>query len=296
MQRLVMILIVLFLLLNNPATGEDAILPLKLIKALPVEGPERIEPSGLTIFDGTLFTVSDKHSDTIFRIQLSDDKAVLVPYVKFDPPDKRLDFEGITRDENGDFYLVSEKAFRILQVSKNGDNASWISPDLRPCGEDVGLFETSGAYLEGIALVGENKFAVCAERQPRGIIEVDLTKMPYEAEAFNCNMAKVEPSKDRNPDFTGLFFEDGVLYVLQRYACVISKLIRNEEGFAEKDFWSYEAAVTSDELRYSDMTFGKAEGLCMDRDRVYVIIDNNREQRYSDPADRRPLLLIMERP
>ena len=39
-----------------------------------------------------------------------------------------------------------------------------------------------------------------------------------------------------------------------------------------------------------------AEGLCMDAERVYVVLDNNEADREVFPGDNRPLLLIMERP
>ena len=42
-----------------------------LMRALPVEGAREL--SGLTSHNGTLYTVSDKQSDTIFRLELDDD-------------------------------------------------------------------------------------------------------------------------------------------------------------------------------------------------------------------------------
>ena len=53
---------------------------------------------------------------------------------------------------------------------------------------------------------------------------------------------------------------------------------------------------SSEELQYADMTYGRGEGLCMDAERVFVVLDHNGRPRYLDSNDSRPLLLIMERP
>lgn len=300
MKLFSVVLVLVFLAWNHVTIPEEMVTPLKAVKVLPVEGPENLQPSGLTVFNDTLFTVSDKHDDTIFRVQLTGDKAVLVPHVQFEPselvPEKVLDLEGITCDSEGNFYIVSENIFRILRVSADGEKVSWVSPSLRSYGEKVGLFQTRGAYLEGITLIDKNQFVVCAERQPRGIIEVNTNTTPPKVTAFKYNTTRAELPNDRHPDFTGLFWENGILYALQRNAYVLCKLVRSQQGFEEADFWSYEAIVTREEFQYENMIFGRAEGLCMDKDYVYVILDNNGDARRTVPSDRRPLLLIMERP
>ncbi len=300
MKLFSVVLVLVFLAWNRVVIPEEIVTPLKAVKVLPVEGPENNQPSGLTIFNNTLFTVSDKHDDTIFRIQLNGNKAVLVPHVQFEPSElvteKALDFEGITCDSEGNFYIISESTFRILRVSADGKEVSWVSPSLQSYGEKVGLFQTRGAYLEGITFVDENQFVVCAERQPRGIIEVNTDTTPPKITAFKYNTTRAELPKDRNPDFTGLFWENEILYTLQRNAYVLCKLVKNQQGFEEENFWSYKAIVTREEFQYENMIFGRAEGLCMDKDYVYVILDNNGDARRAVPSDRRPLLLIMERP
>ncbi len=299
MRLLFIVLLIVFMAWSYANPGET-VTPLKAVKVLPVEGLENNQPSGLTIFNNTLFVISDKHDDTIFRIQLMEDKAVMVPHLQFklaEPvTDKGLDFEGITCDEEGNFYIVSETAFRILKVSADGQKISWLTPSLRSGGEEVGLFQTKGAYLEGITLVDKGQFVVCAERQPRGIIEVDTNTAPVKVRAFKYDNTRAKLQKDRHPDFAGLFWGSGILYALERSAYVLCKLVESSNGFKEKDFWSYESIVTSEEFQYENMRFGRAEGLCMDKNHVYVILDNNGDARRLDPSDHRPLLLIMERP
>lgn len=294
------VLVISFVLLIGITFGDDSVYPLKLVKVFPIEYSERVDLSGLTIFEDNLFTVSDKHDDTIFRVKLTDCKAILVPHIKFSilQPDltERLDFEGITCDEKGNFYLVSETMFRVLRVGPEGKDVSWVTPSIESHGRAVGLFQTEGAYIEGITLTGNGRFVLCAERQPRGIIDVDTSQTLCEIRALKCDTTKMKFPRNRPLDFTGLYWERQSLFVLQRNAYAISELVYNDQSFEEKNFWSYDAIVTDERYQYSDMRFGRAEGLCMNEETIFVILDNNGDCRYSDPQDCRPLLLIMERP
>ena len=298
-MRLVFIALIYIFLFWNYGYAEEVSTPLRALKVLPVEGPEFNQPSGLTIFKKMLFTVSDKHDDTIFRIQLMKDKALLVPHIHFNlnepAPFRGFDFEGITCDEKGNFYIVSESCFRILKVTSDGKNVSWITPCLRSDGEKAGLFKTRAAYLEGIAYLGNGQFVVCAERDPRGIIEVNTNIRPISVKAFKLDHSRLKLAEGRSYDFTGLFWENGVLYALERNLYALCSLTKTPEGYEEKTFWSYKDIVTSEFNQYENMIFGRGEGLCMDENHIYVILDNNGDARQNDPNDRRPLLLIMKR-
>lgn len=291
--------ITVFMLTNPFANGEDVI-ALQLLKWLPVESPANTQPSGLTMRGGSLFTVSDKHDSVIFEIKIGKEAAILSPAVVF--PDAaalsggKLDLEGITCDQEGNFYLVSEAQFRVLRVDATGKNVAWITPSLRKYGEAKGMFRVHGAYFEGITHIGANRLVLCAEREPRGIIELTLDGDKLAVEAYTRNESKFPFPKGRPPDFAGLYWDGNSLYALERNAYLICKMTRGEDGYEEGPAWSYESIVTSEELRYSSMRFGKAEGLCMDDERVYVIIDNNGGPRHSQPKDKRPMLLIMARP
>ena len=289
------------LMLTCPFVKGDDILPLKLLKWLPVEGPANNQPSDLAIRDGTLYTVSDKHDSVIFEIKIEEEAAILRPAVVFPDAaalsDGKLDLEGITCDRAGNFYLVSEARFRVLRVDPKGKNVAWVTPSLRKHGEAKGMFRVHGAYFEGITHIGVNRLVLCAEREPRGLIELTLDGDGPDVEAYTRNESKFTFPKGRPPDFAGLWWDGGALYALERNAHLICKMTRGEDGYEEEgSAWSYESIVTSDELRYASMRFGKAEGMCMDDDRVYVIIDNNGGPRHAHPEDRRPMLLIMARP
>jgi hypothetical protein len=279
----------------TPGATEAQENPIRLeaISVLPVEGPESNQPSGLFVHNDTLYTVSDKHDDTIFRIELREDAAVFVPHVRFDAPRPfgvfRLDLEGITRDDDGSFYLASEGAFAILKVDADGKKASWVTTSLRDVGVSAGLFQTRGGYLEGITLMGRDRFLVTAERQPCGMIEVDMSPVQRIVEIANHGSTN---------SYTGLHREAENVYILQRSDATIRKTIRYLDVDSPSTIWSFAHIVNDPEYLYQHEQFGAktAEGLAMDQDRVYVILDNNNDARRMYPTDYRPLLLIMKRP
>jgi hypothetical protein len=273
----------------------------RLLKALPVEGQPACEPSGLIMHDGRLFAVSDHHDDLIFEILIEADRAVFRPFLEFTAPSlpnvPRLDFEGITCDNDGDFYLVSERALRILRVKADGSGSSWITPSLKEYGEKVGLFTTVNGGLEGIAFIEPGRFLLCAERSARGIVEVSTEPLPFHARAWNCDEGGTLIHPTRPPDFSDIFYENGVLYALARGLELITRVEVSANGDCfDYPVWSLEHVLDDSEYRYLDSTYGQAEGFCMDAERIYVILDNNGQARTAFPEDNRPLLFIFERP
>lgn len=298
------LLCIMFLLWGTPSySTTPQVIPLKLHRALFVDGPERNQPSGLTIWNGTLFAVSDKHDATVFKISWTNDAARMEPYLSFDVPKAAdssvtpgCDFEGITCDPQGNFYLVSERLCRILRVSTDGKETAWITPDLRPRCEEQGLFKVENACLEGISMIAPGLFVLCAERQPRGFVEVDTTQTPLKVSAYQSEETTFDIPTGRSPDFSGLFWEDNRLYVVERSVDLICPLTLQHGRYEEGPGWSYKHVVTQPEYAYADMKHGMGEGVCLDSQYVYVVFDNNEDSRVSEPHDTRPLLLILQRP
>jgi hypothetical protein len=274
--------------------------PLELERALPVEGPDNCQPSGLAILDGELFTVSDKHPDVIFKIVLGDETAKLEPFVTFVPPDGwrggNLDLEGLAVAPEGGFYLASEKACRVIYVIPEGGASRWVTSELKGVGGAAGLFRKSGGGIEGVAVRAPGKLVVCAERSDRGLIEIDTAAGPPAVKATNCGDSRLHYTGKRQPDFSDLFAEGGVLFALHRNAEVVSEIEIADGRPVEKNPWSYHDAIDSAGLGYSDTTYGIGEGLALDAARVYLILDNNGDHRAGDAGDARPLLLIFKRP
>ena len=100
----------------------------------------------------------------------------------------------------------------------------------------------------------------------------------------------------RKPDFAGLYVYNGTIYALHRNAYLIHALIKNEQGlYQEGQSWSYEHIVKDPDFAYQEMQFGHAEGLAVDGDNFYLVLDNNNIPRLKNPNDKRPLLIIAKR-
>ncbi len=285
------------LVADEPPSSKNKPVKLELHRVLPVNGPKRNQPSGLTISDGTLYAVSDKHDDTIFSVELTDSYARMKPAYTFKVKAKGyLDFEGLTCDAKGNFYIASEAKCRIIKVAPKSKTGIFVSPDLRPYGKKQGLFKVKNAFFEGIACRKTGVFMLAVERQPRGLLQVDIRKKDPAVTAWNCDSSRFDFRKDRPYDFAGLFFYQNTLYALQRNAYLISEIKCRPDGFTEGGAWSYGHVIHQKKFMYAVMRYGMAEGFCMDRKFVYVILDNNEVPRLHFPKDRRPLLLILKNP
>ncbi len=275
-----------------PAPG-GAYPPLELVEAWLLEGPRLLEPSGLVWLAGALYTVCDKDDGTIYRIELGPGTARLVPHLRFTPPEPGpMDWEGVTADPGGAFYLVSERHGRLLRVSPDGA-AAWVTPDLRPGARRVGLFQKGNAGFEGVTWLGPNHWLGAVEREPRGLVE---WRLRADGVQVTATVHEDSPFKDalpllRLPDYAGLDHDDGRLYALFRNAHLVVRLERDGEGWREVEAWSYRHIETDPRWAYASQTYGMAEGLAVRGDDVWLIFDNNLLPRQADRRDRRPLLV-----
>ena len=274
---------------------------LDLISALPVDVQfKSAEPSGMTLWRNRLFVVSDNDDQTIYELKIEGTRALLTPHIQFRAPFlpevSKLDFEGIATDHRKYFYLTSESTSRVLRVSFDGKEAIWITPDLSEVGKPKGLFQVRNGGLEGVTLASRDRLFLCAERQSRGILELRFRDEKLQARAWNCE-SEASPSRyGRPPDYSDLFYESGKLFALERGEEGIARIKMKHGAFRTESFWSFGRALRDPAYSYTDETYGKAEGLCLDSKRIYVILDNNGEARTSDPTDTRPLFFIFRRP
>ena len=265
---------------------------LELLAALPVDVPGPLEPSGLTEWNGTLYTVADKADDTIFRVEFNAGRARLVPAVRFNPPGAEMDWEGITADAGGSLYLISENHGRVLRVTRDG-TATWATPDLREAAAGTGLFAKSNAGFEGIAWLGPNHWLAAVEREPRGLLEWRGNGRSLETFATlqeHSPYSRALPLL-RLPDYSGLDTDGGEIYALFRNAHLVVRLEREGGILHEVQAWSYAHIETDPRWAYRSQTYGQAEGLVVRGVDVYLIFDNNLGGRQSDPNDGRPLFV-----
>ncbi len=278
---------------NGHETRAGAIQQLELVKAYPVDVPGALEPSGLALWQGQLFTVADKDPNTIYQVVIEGDACRLVPFIDFQPPSRyMLDWEGITVDEAGAFYLISETYSRIAKVDASG-SCTWISPDLSVRGSEIGLFATSNAGFEGIARLGENHWLGAVEREPRGLVEfrIDGANQLITASLHEQSPYSMVLDMVRIPDYSGLCTDAGRLYALFRNAHLVVELNRADGSFREINAWNYAHIETDPQLAFIEQTYGQAEGLAIKGKDVYIIFDNNLGGRQRNPNDRRPLFV-----
>ena len=185
----------------------------------------------------------------------------------------------------------------MLRVHETGSSLAWVTPSVEKAGSEVGLFTEKNARLVGLALLGGGRVVLAAERAQRGLVDVVIDEKG-EAQVFPlvCATTGLVIESPREADFSDLFFDGDNLYALTRNGDAVIRITFDETGLEEHEVWSFGHVTNSAEYRYEDMTYGKAEGLTMDDEHVYVILDNNGMARASVPTDTRPLLFVFARP
>lgn len=255
----------------------------------------------MTLWKNRFFVVSDNDDETIYELHAGESTAILRPYVRFAPPPltgvKKLDLEGISCDEEGNFYLVCERVFRVLRVSADGRQAAWVTPSLLEEGKRAGLFQVMNGGLEGIAYVSPNHLLLCAEREARGILEIRTDRRgSVLTQAWNCDAEQAPSRFGRPPDFSDLCYDRRRLFALVRADEGVAEIQQRGCYFQTRRFWSFSRTTRDPAYSYRDATYGKAEGLAMNKERIFVILDNNGDARTNDENDTRPLFFIFRRP
>ncbi len=292
--------LILMCILASPAWSEEAE-ELTDYQVMTINTHHPFEPSGLTMKNGQLFTVCDD-SNYIYEVKILDESnASAVPVLKIDLAQlgaSELDLEGLTT-VGSDFFAVSETHHKLISV--NDHTAAWVpaSESLYKNAYESGLFQMYNVGMEAAVYLGDHSFLLSVERQPRGLIEVTFDEdfkqvVKQTNQMFDDSKYPVELS--RKPDLTGLFIYDGVLYALHRNAYLIHELTKDENGlYHEGKAWSYEHIVKDPENAYQDMRFGHAEGLAVDADYFYLVLDNNNNPKLKNPNNAQPLLIKAKR-
>ena len=99
----------------------------------------------------------------------------------------------------------------------------------------------------------------------------------------------------RDVHYTDLCWFDGELWVLCRESrCVLRVDPEKRRVLAQFDYLELE---TARENAYSHpYPYGFVEGLAVDADNIWLVVDNNGFPRVADPKDRRPTLWRCPRP
>lgn len=274
------------------------VVPLEVDGVYPIESEIAIEPSGLCLREGMLYSVSDDTDDTIFRLVIAGQVARFEPALTFQRPAGargRLDLEGIALGPDGSFYLLSEGQARVFQVFPDG-RSEWVTESAQSAGSEAGFFRATGAGIEGLTTLEESAFLLLVERLPRGWIEMEGGAVRSLAPLPQTNFGG-ELSLIRLPDFTGADRFGETVFVLGRNGELVTTLERDGAGGWREGpvAWSFGSVTRSDHWGFRDRRFGMAEGLAVDEDHFYIVLDNNGVARLADAADKRPLLLVLRR-
>ena len=290
---------------------------LEMERALPIAITDDFQPSGLTLLDGRLLTVSDRHDDAVYEILVSSDVAAVAvaiatlrPFVRLRPPDngpRPTDLEGVVFDGTDGhggarLLLASEGRSRILRVEAGGAT-HWLTPSLDEIGRPLGMLHINNAGLEGLARLPNGRILVAAERDLRGLIELPAAGLYDEhdrghvdVQAWAMPSSICTPPPGRENDFADLTVWNGQVFALERNCHVVMRIERTPTAWVERGGWSYARTENDPRFAYHDRRFGVAEGLAIDDRHVFIVMDNNHDHLAAAASDRRPRLFVFRHP
>ena len=282
----------------------------------PVEGMRGGNLSGLALCQGEMWTVSDRDDDQIYRLdtRYAEWQAEALSIDVPPPPESGLpwgvrmmhkavsplrggdlDFEGISCDEAGNRYVVSETHAAVLQVPPIGEPA-WlkIDPALVRQARGSGMLLHFNALFEGIAVNPQGtQLWLAAERERRGLLTLRKQQSVWNCEGGCVVMSEggleQPPSqlkaKAQQKDFADLALFDGKLFTLERMAYRICR--RTPATGAVERCWSFANDALTDARRYNT-GYGTAEALSLDAKGVWVGVDNGNHIRAD--GEKRPIV------
>ncbi|WP_261319181.1 hypothetical protein [Microbulbifer agarilyticus] len=287
--------------------------PAKLLGAWWVDGSEDLDISGLSFCDGELLAVADKSSERIYRlpVQAGAERVTLEPKARFArpglPDDQpvplkvralhyvstplSMDFEGITCDASG-VYLLSERHNRIAQLDSAAKRAQWLTPRWSESARARGYLQIFNAESEGL-VKAEGDFWVALEREPRGLLRLKRDEEVGQDFRSLPEVAGLD-FRGRAEDVTALAYYDGSLFTLERNAFAVCR--RELTSLRAEWCVHYRDIEEAPKYVYQDTRFGKGEGLAINQQGIFVVLDNNGVARVADAEDRRGLMLHLAMP
>lgn len=299
---------------------------LQFVAEHPVEGMPSGNLSGLALCGNDMWTVSDRDDERIYRLLIDETpgkawQATAEPFVVPGTPESGLswgakarvsvggllrggamDFEGISCDQAGNRYVVSEGYAAVLLLPAVGE-PSWLPlpQNLLRQARASGLLMEFNALYEGIAISADGKqLWLAAERQRRGLLKVHNENGTWKCDG-NCVMLSEGGTALPPPelgaeralpiDFSDLALYKDKLFTLERLAHQICR--RDPKTGAQELCWSFAAGALAPERRY-DLPYGVAEALILDDKGAWIGLDNGEHARAD--GDSRPYVLRFAAP
>ena len=282
----------------------------------PVEGMRGGNLSGLALCSGELLAVSDRDDDQIYRLdqRYAEWQAEALNIDAPPPPESGLpwgvrmmgkaisplrggdlDFEGISCDDAGNRYVVSEAHAAVLQIPPAGAPA-WlkIDPSLVRQARASGMLLHFNALFEGIAVNPQgNQIWLAAERERRGLLTIRKKQSVWDCEngcvlMSEGGLEQAPPqlkAKAQQKDFADLALFEGKLFTLERMAYRICRRTL-DTGEIER-CWSFANDALTDARRYNS-GYGTAEALSLDAKGAWIGVDNGNHVRAD--GEKRPIV------
>jgi hypothetical protein len=199
------------------------------------------------------------------------------------------DVEGVGIDSTGALYLSEEHLRWILKQSAPGKPLERLPIDWSPASRWFSKTDRNASF-EGVA-VGDRFLYVANERDTGRILEIDRKTLRVVSDF----QPRPPGASGDDIHYTDLCWFDGELWALcrehRRVLCI------NPHTHAVRLCFSYFPIEMDPKYAYQHLLpYGFFEGLSVDADNVWLLIDNNGYPRKSNPQDARPLLLRCPRP
>ncbi|MFJ4117920.1 esterase-like activity of phytase family protein [Pseudomonas psychrophila] len=282
----------------------------------PVEGMRGGNLSGLALCSGELLAVSDRDDDQIYRLdqRYAEWQAEALNIDAPPPPESGLpwgvrmmgkaisplrggdlDFEGISCDDAGNRYVVSEAHAAVLQIPPAGAPA-WlkIDPSLVRQARASGMLLHFNALFEGIAVNPQgNQIWLAAERERRGLLTIRKKQSVWDCEngcvlMSEGGLEQAPPqlkAKAQQKDFADLALFEGKLFTLERMAYRICRRTL-DTGEIER-CWSFANDALADARLYNS-GYGNTEALSLDAQGAWIGVDNGNHVRAD--GEKRPIV------
>jgi uncharacterized protein YjiK len=259
-------------------------------------GRARFDASGLAWNDGKLLIVDDG-DPPLYEVdftstnvaQLKQTGILAWPQITryIVGKKERFDLEGIARDEQGRVYVCEEANRWIFRFDPATKKVERLEIDWTPAKQY--FTGNDNASFEGIA-VGGGKLWVANERDRARIIEVDLETLKVIGD-----FAPQPANWSFLLHYSDLCWFKGRLFVLLRHHQAILEVDpATRDVLAEYNYRTIEDAPQH--AYHKAYPTGAMEGLTVDDNYFWLVVDNNSFPRQQADRDRRPTLFKCKRP
>ena len=262
----------------------------------PTSATERVDPSGIARVGADLVVVSDKaHLPLLYRLTFNESRLVrMQAWRPVGGAEVGHDTEGLTICD-GTMWVVVEGDNQLVRLPLVGD-AEVLKLDFSAVGTEIPSAITwMNAGLEGVACASDGRIWVAKEREPRAIFTIDArtgSATGVWEQWARADRVRELGGRDVAPSWSDLQFLDGHLYALHRDGRAVVRLdpssgVQTALMHLELD----EQAIYSGASPY-----GMAEGLWIEGDAVWILLDNNDDTMKAGPRAGEPAPMLFEYP